>query len=66
MDADDDKEDHCTDKHGEHLKCCHRKSTFATYHNDIVSDFFEIGETLFLTNDGLFGLVKVKYFSLDE
>ena len=27
---------------------------------------FEIGETLFLTNDGWSGLVKVEYFSLDK
>ena len=27
---------------------------------------FEIGETLFLTNDGWSGFVKVKYFPLDE
>ena len=66
MDADDDNEDHCTNKFGEHLKCCHGKPAFATSQNDIVSEFFEIGETLFLTNDGWSGLVKVEYFSLDE
>ena len=66
MDAEDDNEDHCTDKHEEHLKCCHGKSAFATSQNDIVSYFFEIGETLFLTNNGWSGIVKVKYFSLYE
>ena len=66
MDADDDNEDHCTNKFGEHLKCCHGKPAFATSQNDIVSEFFEIGETLFLTNDEWSGLVKAKYFSLDE
>ena len=64
IDVDGDNEYHCTDKHGEHSKCFHGKSAFAISHNDIVSDFFEIGETLFLTNDGWSGLVKVKYFSL--
>ena len=66
MDADDENKYHCTDKLGEHLKCCHGKSTFATSQNDIVSKFFEIGETLFLTNDGWSGLVKVRSFSLDK
>ena len=66
MYADDDIEDHCTGKLGKHLKCCNGKSAFATSHNDIISEFFEIGKTLFLTNDGWSGLVKVKYFSLDE
>ena len=42
------------------------KAVFATFQNYIISEFFEIGETLFLTNDGWSGLVKVKYFSLDE
>ena len=66
MDADDDNKDHCTGKLGVHSKCYHGKSSFVTTQNDIVSEFLEIGETLFLTNYGLFGLVKVKYFSLDE
>ena len=66
MDSDDDNKYLCTDKLGEQSKCCHGKSTFATSHNDIVSEFFEIGTILFLTNDGWSGLVKVKYFSLDE
>ena len=48
------------------MKYCNGKSAFAKYKNDIVSEFFEIGETLFLTNDGWSGLVKVKYFSLGE
>ena len=66
MGDDNDNEDNFTDKHGEHLKCCHGKSAFATSQNDIVSEFFKIGETLFLTNSGWSGLVKVKYFSLEE
>ena len=66
MDADDDNEYNYTDKLGEHLKCCHGKSAFAKSQNDIVSEFFEIGKTLFLANDGWSGLVKVKYFFLDK
>ena len=66
MDADDNNKDHCTGKIGEHLKCCYGKSAFTTSQNDIVSEFFEIGETLFLKNDGQSGLVKVKQFSLEE
>ena len=31
-----------------------------------MSEFFKIGETLFLTDDGWSGLVKVKSFSLDD
>ena len=42
----------CTDKIGENYKCCHGKSAFATSQNDIVSVFYDIGEELFLTNDG--------------
>ena len=48
------------------MKYYHGKSAFATSQNDIVSEFFEIGDTLFLTNDGWSGLVKVKYVSLHE
>ena len=66
MDSDDDNEYHCTNKFGEHLKCCHGKPAFATSQNDIVSEFFEIGKNLFLANDGWSGLVKVKYFFLDK
>ena len=36
MDAYDENEYDCTDKLGEHLKCCHGKSAFATSQNDIV------------------------------
>ena len=66
MDGYDYNIDHCTDKHGEHLRCCHGNSAFVTSQNDIVSEFFEIGNTLFCTNDGWCGLVKVKSFSLDK
>ena len=56
--ADDDNKDICTEKLGEYLKCCHSKSTFATSQNDdIISEFFEIGETLFLTSYGWSWLV---------
>ena len=42
MDIDNDIEGNCTDK--EHSTCCHGKSVFTTSQNDIVSEFFEIGE----------------------
>ena len=64
MYADDNNEYQCTGKLGEHSKCCHGNSAFARSQNDIVPEFFQIGETLFLTNDGWSGLVKVKYFFL--
>ena len=63
MYAYDNNEYYCTGKLGEHSKCCHGNSAFARSQNDIVPEFFQIGETLFLTNDGWSGLVKVKYFS---
>ena len=66
MDAYDYNKDNCTDKLGENSKCFHGKSAFATYQNDIVSYFLEFVKNLFLANDGRSGLVKVKYFSLDE
>ena len=48
------------------MKFCHGKSAFATSQNDIVSEFFEIGETLFFTKYGWSRLVKAKSFFLDE
>ena len=66
MDTDNDNKDNCTVKLGEHSKCCHRKSAFAISQNNIVSEFFKIGETLFLINDAWSSFVKVKYFSLDK
>ena len=39
---------------------------FASSQDDITSELFDIGETLFFTNNGWSGLVKVKYFSLDK
>ena len=64
MDIDDDIDDNCT--HDEHSTCCHGKSAFTASQNDIVPEFFEIGETLFLTDDGWSGLVKVRSFSLEN
>ena len=66
MYADDDIEDHCTGKLGEHSKFCHGKSAFAISHNGIVSELSEISKTLSLTNDGWSGLVKGKDYSLDK
>ena len=39
---------------------------FASSQYDITSELFDIVETIFFTNDGWSGLVKVKSFSLDE
>ena len=39
---------------------------FASSQDDITSELFYIGETLFFTNNGWSGLVKVKSFSLDK
>ena len=39
---------------------------FASSKDDITSELFYIGETIFFTNNGWSGLVKVKSFSLDK
>ena len=39
---------------------------FASSQDDIASELFDIGETLFFTNNRWSGLVKVKYFSVDK
>ena len=65
MDDDNNNDPH-THKHDEHSTCCGCQSVFASSQDDITSELFDIGETLFFTNDGWSGLVKVKYFSLDE
>ena len=63
---DNDNDDPHTHKHYEHSTCCGCKSVFESSQDYVTSDLFDIGETLFFTNDGWSGLVKVKYFSLDE
>ena len=63
---DDYNDDPHTHKHDEHSTRCGCQSVFASSQYDITSELFDIGETLFFTNDGWSGLVKVKYFSLDE
>ena len=65
MDDDNNDGPH-THKNDEHLMCCVCQSVFASSQDDITSELFDIGETLFFTNNGWSGLVKVKYFSLDE
>ena len=53
-------------KHEEHSTCCGCQSVFASSQDDITSELFDIGETIFFTNNGWSGLVKVKSFSLDK
>ena len=54
---------HKLDKHS---TCCGCQFFFASSQNDITSELFDIGETLFFKNDVWSGLAKVKYVSLDE
>ena len=65
MDDDYNDDSHAT-KHEEHSTRCGYKSVFASSQDDITSELFDIGETLFFTNNGWSGLVKVKSFSLDK
>ena len=65
MDEDDNDDPHAN-KHDEHSTCCGCQSAFTSSKDDILSELFDIGETLFFTNDGWSGLVKVKSVSLDE
>ena len=53
-------------KHEEHSTRCGCQSVFASSQDDITSELFDIGETIFFTNNGWSGLVKVKSFSLDK
>ena len=65
MDDNYNDDPHAT-KHEEHSTRCGCQSVFASSQDDITSELFDIGETLFFKNNGLPGLVKVKYFSLDK
>ena len=55
---DDDYNDypHAT-KHEEHSTRCGCQSVFASSQDDIMSELFDIEETLFFTNNGWSGLV---------
>ena len=55
-----------THKHDEHSTRCGCQYVFASSQDDITSELFDIGETLFFTNDELSGLVRVKYFSMEK
>ena len=46
--------------------CCDCQSAFTSSKDVIKTELFDIGETLFFTNDGWSGLVKVKSLSFDE
>ena len=63
---DDYNDDPRTNKHEEHSTRCGCQSVFASSQDDITSELFGIGETLFFTNNEWSGLVKVKSFSLDK
>ena len=65
MDDDYNDDPHAT-KHEENSTRCSCRSVFASSQDDIMSELFDIGETLFFTNNGWSGLVKVKSFSLDK
>ena len=49
-----------------HSACCGHQSAFASVKIEITEELFDIGETLFFTNNGWSGMVKVKSLSLDE
>ena len=63
---DDYNDDLHTPKRDEHSTRCGCQSVFASSQDDITSELFDIGETLFFTNDGWSGLVKVKLFLWTE
>ena len=65
MDDDYNYDPHAT-KHEENSTRCGFRSVFASSQDEITSEIFDIGETIFLTNNGWSGLVKVKSFSLDK
>ena len=65
MDDDYNDDTHAT-KHEEHSTHCGYKYVFESSQDDITPELFDIGETLFFTNNGWSGLVKVKSFSLDK
>ena len=53
-------------KHEEQSTRCGCQYVFVSSQDDITSEIFYIVETLFFTNNGWSGLVKVKSFSLDK
>ena len=65
MDDDYNDDPHAT-KHEVHSTRCGCQSMFASSQDDIMSELFDIGETIFFTNNGWSGLVKVKLFSLEK
>ena len=65
MDDDYNNNSHAT-KHEEHSTRCGCQFVFVSSQDYITSEIFDIGETLFFTNNGWSGLVNVKSFSLDK
>ena len=63
---DDYKDDPHATKNEEHSTRCGCQYLFVSSQDDTTLELFDIGETLFFTNNGWSGLVKVKYFSLDK
>ena len=59
---DDYNDDPYATKHEEHSTRFGCQSVFASSQYDITSELFDIGETIFFTNNGWSGLVKVKSF----
>ena len=59
---DDYNDDPYANKHEEHSTRCGCQSVFTSSQDDITSELFDIGETLFFTNNGWSGLVKVNFF----
>ena len=65
MDEDYKDDPHAT-KHEKYSTRCGCRSVFESSQDEITSELFDIGETLFFANTGWSGLVKVKSFSLDK
>ena len=53
-------------EHDRHSACCSHQSAFASSKDEITSELFDIGKTLFYTNNGWPDKVKVNHFSLDK
>ena len=63
---DDYNDDLHANKYEEHPTFFGCQYVLASSQDDITSELFDIGETLFFTNNGWSGLVKVKSFSLEK
>ena len=59
---DDYNDDPKATTHEEHSTRCGCQSVFASSQDDITSELFDIGETLFFTNNGWFFLCTKQMF----